>query len=310
LRDRERWKRWAENGLNGAHKHFSWDAHAANYMDAIHELLGTKHKARPIVPPKSRLPTVDRIVVCDVDDTLLGDDEAMHALADRLRQAGANVGFGVATGRRIESVLKAISDHRLPTPDLLITSVGTEIYYGHQLVKDRGWERHTDYRWEPEALLEAMQAFDGLKLQPATEQRSHKISYYVDAVKAPKPREVIRYLRQHDLHANVVYSHSAFLDLLPIRASKGLALGYLAAKWGLPPERMLVAGQSGNDADMLLGNRLGVVVGNFTRELARLRGRPRIFFAKGTHAWGVLEGLEHYDFLGQIRIPQEEWEAS
>ena len=24
-----------------------------------------------------------------------------------------------------------------------------------------------------------------------------------------------------------------------------------------------------------------------------------------TNAWGVLEGIDHYDFLGEIRIPEE-----
>jgi sucrose-phosphate synthase len=49
-----------------------------------------------------------------------------------------------------------------------------------------------------------------------------------------------------------------------------------------------------------------VVVGNYSFELEALRGQPRIYFAEGHNATGVLEGIEHYDFINQIRIPEDE----
>ncbi|MBW2718681.1 MAG: hypothetical protein JRD94_09035 [Deltaproteobacteria bacterium] len=69
-----------------------------------------------------------------------------------------------------------------------------------------------------------------------------------------------------------------------------------------------MAGDSGNDWDMLSGDTLGVVVSNHTPELERLRGRPRVYFANSPHARGILEGIDYYDFLGDIRIPPEEQE--
>jgi sucrose-phosphate synthase len=57
---------------------------------------------------------------------------------------------------------------------------------------------------------------------------------------------------------------------------------------------------------MLSGNTLGVVVSNHTAELERLRGRPRVYFAKSPHARGILEGIDWYDFLGDISVPLEE----
>jgi sucrose-phosphate synthase len=112
-------------------------------------------------------------------------------------------------------------------------------------------------------------------------------------------------LRQLDLHAKLIYSHGKYLDLLPVRASKGLAVRYLSMKWGLPPERILVAGDSGNDEDMLSGNTLGVIVGNHSPELNRLKGKSGVYFAEQKYAWGILEGMRHYDFLGDLRIPEE-----
>ena len=61
---------------------------------------------------------------------------------------------------------------------------------------------------------------------------------------------------------NVIFSFGQFLDVLPVRASKGLALRWCAEQFGFPLEKTLVAGVTGADADMLRGNTLGVVVDN------------------------------------------------
>lgn len=149
-----------------------------------------------------------------------------------------------------------------------------------------------------------MAKLPGLELQDDEQQSEHKVSYDVDPELAPSSKDIIRHLRRSRLQARVIYSHRAYLDLLPIRASKGMALRYFASRWGIPLECCLVAGDSGNDKEMLTGNTLGVVVGNYDPDLEHLRGEPRIHFAAGHHAWGIIEGIEHYDFFGNIRIPE------
>lgn len=305
LSDGRRWRRWRDAGIKGAHRYYSWHSHVEGYLKEAHKLLGTRHRARMVRPQKSRLPTVDRLLVCGLDDTLLGDKRALQRLLQRLDEAGPKVGLGIATGRGLHSTTRMLKRWGVPLPDLLITSVGAEIYYGRKLVRDRDWDRHIDYRWEPERLRKALQCVPGLRMQPKQAQHSHKISYYIDPDRAPKIRELVRQLRAQDLHATVVYSHRSYLDLLPIRACKGQAVRYLGAKWGLSPDCMLVAGDSGNDIEMLRGDTLGVVVGNHHSEVRRLKGEPRIYFAEGENAWGILEGIEYYDFLGRIRIPPE-----
>jgi sucrose-phosphate synthase len=105
-----------------------------------------------------------------------------------------------------------------------------------------------------------------------------------------------QHLHQHHLHAQVIYSHDEFLDILPVRASKGHAIRYLAYKWGLPLTRFLVAGDSGNDIEMLSGDTMAVVVGNHSHELASLKGQQKIYFAQAHYAHGILEGMAHYYF--------------
>ncbi|HQU16109.1 MAG: HAD family hydrolase [Chromatiales bacterium 21-64-14] len=306
LSDRERWQRWSRSGIRGAQEHYSWKSHVQKYLREVRSILGERYRSRTLAPEKSRLPTVDRLVVCDIDDTLMGDAEAARAFIARLEAANGQIGFGVATGRSLDSTLEVLKECQMPVPDLLITAVGTAIHYGHGMVDDAGWRRHIDYRWEPDLLRTALADLPGLRIQPRREQQPYKISYYVDPEESLPIRGIQRHLRKRDLHVNLIYSHQMFLDLVPIRASKGLALRYLAWKWGLPLERVLVAGNSGNDREMLLGNTLGVVVSNHSAELNRLRGKPRVYFSKGAHAWGILEAMDYYDFLGEIRIQEEE----
>ena len=60
---------------------------------------------------------------------------------------------------------------------------------------------------------------------------------------------------------------------------------------------------------MLLGRTLGVVVANHGKELNRLKKRPRIYFADAPHAAGIIEGIEYYNFLDHIRIPNDAVES-
>ncbi len=297
ISDRKRWYRWSRNGARRARQYFSWSSHVKRYLGELKKMVRRSGKLHVIKGLKSRLPVSDRIIVCDVDGTLTGDEEALEKLLRLLSETKVSVGLGVATGRHIRSTIKVLKEWNVPMPDFLITSVGTQIHYGPKPVEDTSWARQIEYRWDPEGVRDAMSHFGGLKLQPRDAQSIHKISYFADPKKAPSIRQMRSHLRKLCLHCNLVYSHGMFLDLLPIRASKGGALRYFADRWGVPLERILVAGDSGNDIEMLVGDTLGVVVGNFSPELKKLRGREKVHFASGHHANGIIEGIEHYNFL-------------
>ena len=114
----------------------------------------------------------------------------------------------------------------------------------------------------------------------------------------PKNLEKVKsILIKNKIKANVIFSHGQYLDILPYRASKGKAIRYLAYRWNIPYENILVAGDSGNDSEMLKGDLLGVVVANYSSELESLKGQNRIYFAKRKYAGGIVEGIDHYHFL-------------
>ncbi len=303
--DRQRWLKWSRNGLRGVRRHYSWSAHVKRYLRELQRVKRRYHK--PFIRAhKSRLPAVDRILISDIDNTLIGDRAGLELLLQKLSGAQERIGFGIATGRHLNSALKVIKEWGIPRPDLLITSVGSELHYGTGLAEDGGWQRHIDYLWKPEELRAALDPLPGLKLQSRINQRRFKISYNVDPEIAPDIQDIRSHLRRLDLHARVIYSHQAYLDILPVRASKGMAVRYLALRWGVPPDCLLVAGDSGNDEEMLSGNTLGVVVGNYSPELEHLRNRPRIYFASASYAHGIVEGMQHYDFLGDVGPPDRD----
>ncbi|MEN8215528.1 MAG: HAD-IIB family hydrolase [Pseudomonadota bacterium] len=239
------------------------------------------------------------VIISDIDNTLLGDADGLNEFLAYLHQADRSFSFGIATGRRLDSARSVLEEWRVaPKPDIFITSVGSEIYYGPNLERDNDWIKHINYGWEPEKLREVLLArFEGLQLQPDIDQREFKVSFFVDQAFEQSLPKLERCLQQNNLLANVIYSHGQFLDLLPIKASKGLAVRHIAARWGLPMRQFLVAGDSGNDEEMLNSDALGVVVGNYSTELEKLKGKPGIYFAKDHYALGILEGIRAFSFL-------------
>lgn len=297
LGDRERWRKWQKSGLKGVARHYSWKAHVDRYMKLARWVIAPRRKRRRVYQPKGRLLTADRLLVADIDDTLVGKKDSLRELMNRINAAGGKVAFGVATGRRLDQAREELAAHKLPDPDVWITSVGSAIHYGRGMVEDKSWQQHINYRWKPERLEEVASQFPGLERQPPEGQDTYKVSYFVEEPEAFDIAAFHSELRKSRLAAQVVFSHQAFLDLLPIRASKGLAVRYLAMRLDIPLDMVLVAGDSGNDEEMLRGDTLGVVVGNHQPELDALRGEGRIYFAEGSHARGILEGIEHYGFL-------------
>ena len=306
LSSKGKWDQWSKSGIEGTQKYYAWQTHVEHYLKEIKTRSAPQQNdgKTKLQQYRNRLPTSDRMLICDIDNTLIGNQDSLNQLLERLAHAGRHIGFGVATGRRIDKAKQVLTEWNVPMPDFFITSVGCEIYYGKQLQADQIWKRHINYRWDPEAVCKETMDIPGLKLQPTPEQRIYKVSYFYDPKVAPTVRQIVRYLRQKNIHVNAIYTHKMFLDFLPVRASKGAALRYFADKWGIPVDRVLVATDTGNDPKMLSGETLGVVVGNHSPELNKLRGRERIYFAEGHYAQGIIDGIEYYDFLGNITIPR------
>lgn len=307
LLETDQWGQWSEAGLKNVHTHYSWERHTDRYMRDLHEILEGQAKVPQMARGRKtrRLPQMDRLIIADIDNTLTGNDEEMHRFFDLIANARDNVGFGIATGRRYEEVVKLIEAYDMPHPEVLITSVGTEIYYGKSFTLDASWRKHIDFRWNREEIRQLLSNIQGLTLQEENQQSEFKISFQADFSVAPSLQKIKRLLRENKFRVKVVCSLGMFLDIIPFRAGSGLSIRHMAYKWGFPLEHLLIAGDSGNDEEMLAGNTLGVVVGNYSPELEKLRKYPRVYFAGGHHAAGIMEGINYYQFLDHIVIPND-----
>lgn len=311
LSDERQWRRWSRNGLAGVSRAFTWDAHVKRYLKAAVRILRRERKqirrriayTRRVTTPSLR--PFRSALVTDIDQTLVGDVEGLEALLRWLRRHREDVLFGVATGRVLGLAVGVLEEWGVGMPDVMITGVGSEIHYGPELIEDTGWSRHIRFQFRREALERALGEVPGLTAQPAAKQGTFKLSYDVaEGARMPPLDEIEGLIRSRGLNARLIASHDAHLDVLPLRASKGLAIRHLAYTQGVPLRTFLVAGDSGNDVEMLLGDTLAVVVGNHTRELEALRGAEQVYFAQRSFAHGILEGIAHYGFGDTESTPE------
>lgn len=304
LQDKDTWAKAAQNGLEGVRRNYTWKAHSQRYLDKIRKLSDQPRKQPPEWSQLKVAKYRDRAIFSDLDHTLMHKSDALHDLIDKIKANKKQVSFGIATGRRMDSALAVIKKYGIPSPDVLISSLGTRIHYGSDLTEDSFWENHIDHDWNRDRVRRLLDELPGLKRQSRSEQSKFKISYFYDPAKAPSLEDIIQLLHQQELTANVLISFGQFLDAIPSRASLGQALRYAALRLGIPLEQVLVTGGSGNDEDMIRGNTLGVVTANRKdEELSGLVDLDRIYYSQQDHAAGLLEAIEHYDFFDSCKVP-------
>ncbi|WP_145177798.1 HAD-IIB family hydrolase [Rubripirellula lacrimiformis] len=305
LTEPDQWEKWSEAGIKGTRKHYSWANHARRYVRDLADIM--KGSATPELvrsPRVRRLPEFDRIIITDLDNTLTGDDEALAEFKS-LIQENTQIGFGIATGRKLDSAMRMIQELDLPQPDLIETDSGTQLHYGPALTPDQSWRKQIGFAWKPDEVHAVLDSLPGVHVQEERHQSEFKVCYQLDQEKAPSVAHLKKLLREAGVRAKVILSLGVYLDVIPVRGGSELSMRHVLWKWGFSPENVLVVGDSGNDEGMLLGRTLGVVVGNHGKELEVLRGRPRVYFAEGCNARGILEGINYYQFLGNIVIPND-----
>ncbi|QCU91115.1 HAD family hydrolase [Thiomicrorhabdus sediminis] len=299
-----------ENGLQGVHKYYSWQAHAEQYMTLITPLIENSERLERQVIERRSVLYRDRAIVTSLDQNLMGDPQSLQKLMAMIKQHRKSTAFIVSTSRRLDSALRLLKHYQIPEPDVLITSLGTEINYAPKLTKDEHWNKHIDFHWQPHKVRALLDDHPGLYLQPRSEQTPYKLSYYLNA-DITDVEHIKGILHEEDHAVHVEFSFGKYLDIVPIRASKGQALRYVADCRQIPLERILVIGGSGADEDMMRGNTLAAVVANrHNEELSQLHDIERIYYAKNSYQDGIIEAIEYYDFFGECRVPEESREQS
>jgi len=307
ITDHDTWEKFSKNGIINVRKHYLWEKHAEKYIKEVKKLVKEipESEIGVAIPSDSigkRLARLNYFIITDIDNTLIGEEENNN-LNDLLALLTKNrniIGFCVATGRTVDSAVEYLKQHNVHAPDIIISSVGSEIYYGKDLHYGQGWETHISSKWNRAKIVELLKEVDFLEYQEEITQRRFKISYFM---KPGKDRLAMIHdlLLKHKCRYNLIYSHQRYLDILPYRASKGKAIRYLSYRWEIPLKNILVCGDSGNDEEMLRGEPLAMVVANYSEELEKLKHRKNIYFAKQKYAAGIVEAVKHYNFIKKAK---------
>lgn len=272
------WARASAAGRRNARR-LDWGGYAERFV-AI---------ARGLRTPALALVRPERLLLCDIDNTLTGCRAGAAELCAML-SARRELGFGIATGRSLQEAQRLLREWGYPDPMVMVTSVGSEIYWraGGRLVADRDFAAALDAGWDARRIGAVAAAIDGLEAQPPVEQRRQKASWFGDAAAASRLRDA---LAAAGIAARVIHSHGRLIDVLPAGAGKGAAMRWVAAKLSLPLSHVHAAGDSGNDLDMLEICPNAIIVANHSSELRPLAGRAGIYVARRSHAGGIVEAM-------------------
>ncbi|NBB80356.1 MAG: HAD-IIB family hydrolase [Verrucomicrobia bacterium] len=261
-----------------------------------------------------------RVLATDLDGTLipLPETEAnrtdLQCLADHFAESQAPLVF--ATGRHFESVLDAIEQYNLPTPEWVVCDVGSAIYQrvgsGFQVFEK--YESHlaeTSGGLERTRIEKTLSTLDGLELQSPAHQQRFKISYQSNSDSVVRlVDQVNEQLRTARLPYECMgsvdpFSNCGLLDVMPAGVSKAYALIWLSTHADFSPDEVIYSGDSGNDYAALVSGFRAIVVANGSEGLAeKVRAQlvsrgisDRFYLAVNPATSGVLEGCRHFGLI-------------
>lgn len=231
------------------------------------------------------------LLATDLDGTFVGDEKALERLLQFFDSSPDEVALVYVTGRHLSSAQSLMKSEGLPTPDLLITDVGTSIYHSEELVEDLYWKERMQKDWQPDKIRDTAADFPVLGRQELPDDRriSFTLEESLEAVDAFK-----KALADASIAHTFIFSSNRDIDVLPIGAGKGNALEYALERYAMEGVQLLIAGDSGNDRDMLSLGHPSVIVGNAQPELLEMEPCETLFHANKNCAGGIHEAWLHF----------------
>jgi hydroxymethylpyrimidine pyrophosphatase-like HAD family hydrolase len=242
------------------------------------------------------------LLAADIDGTLLGDETGEVLLHEFMAQHAGQVTLAYVTGRYRISVLALVEQRRLPRPRFICSDVGTEIldlddpsnHLGHAYAAQASshWDLNEIYR---------LGLGDGIRPQEFEKgQPRYQAGFYWDA----RPESLLAFHERLAPLAQIYIqaSYGEYIDVLPEALGKGKAVRFLQEQLRLSPERVTVAGDSGNDRQMFETGYKGIVPVNALAELKSIAQQPWHYHSPYPAARGVLDGLQHFGFIEPLPL--------
>lgn len=236
----------------------------------------------------------DFLLISDIDDTLLGDDEALERFHKFIASSELCLDIAYASGRFFESIIEDIKTTLLPEPIAIIGGVGSEIYSYPEGKPDQAWVEQNSQNFSAAIVRNVLAQQPDLELQPEEFQSGFKVSYFLHDALPDRLEQICRSLHDAQIQADYVYSSNRDLDILPRGVDKGTAAAFLAKSLGYAKDHVLVAGNSGNDSKLFEHGFRGIIVANAHDELKQYSVGPRAYLSQYERADGVRDGVEHW----------------
>jgi HAD superfamily hydrolase (TIGR01484 family) len=267
-----------------------------------------------------------RLLLCtDLDRTLLPNGAQSESPQARQRfsklATHPEISLVFVSGRDRNRIERAITNYRLPPPDMVISDVGTNIYdlRGGDWQIWRQWQEEIATDWNGfshQQLTVLLRDHTQLRLQEVSKQNTFKLSYYIPLHVNYKKldQSLTQRLEENGIAASLIWSIDepagiGLLDVLPKCATKLHALEFLQSSLQLDQADLLFAGDSGNDLPVLASPIPSVLVANAMPSVAaeavaaaKTSGNLQALYLaqggfldmNGNYSAGILEGVAHY----------------
>lgn len=258
------------------------------------------------MPPESAYrparPAQPFLLAADIDGTLLGDEEGQLALMALAQVHRSSFRLAYVTGRYEWSALRVVEQGFLPRPDFICSNVGTDLLDLND-VSNRLGQKYAALvgpEWDLE-MIYRLGVGEGITRQDFPDgQPRFQAGFFWDGEARSLEAFSARLASLHQSH--ILASYGEYIDVLPNPLGKGKAVEFLQAELGFQPDQVVVAGDSGNDREMLETRFNGIVPANALEELKAIAGEPRHYLSPLPAARGVLDGLCHFGFLERISL--------
>ena len=296
----------------------NWDnpSPGANYKNPDGKVIAA-YRGAVLKVETTKIPI---LLISDLDNTLIGSHEDTKAAHRRFNEYWIQKHyFGDSklvynTGRCLEEYFELFDNgHKLLNPDMLITAVGSDAYTLDY--KTGEYINHIDFHdlfhdrnWDPEIIDKIVQkAFKWLVVPDRRHIYANKIWVTAKEEDVIENRHTFRaFLRNSEnevregviMHSRAIisgYGGWRYIDITPRIGGKRIGVRYAQQYFKFPSNRIIVAGDSGNDIEMFRDDHFGIVVENADQEMTNwLTKKPRPNKFKSEFKWGdaVIHGVE------------------
>ncbi len=234
-----------------------------------------------------------KLLISDVDDTLLGNDRDLARFSAWYERYRSRIRLVYASGNFYDVVAELVRDGVLPRPHAIVGGVGTDLRLYPSGRPIFAWDERLYECWNEQRVRETLAKCDQLEPQPDEFQSEFKVSYYLRDASFSELARIRSVLRNASIDAELIYSSQRDLDVLPGGIDKGVAVKFLAEYYGYQPNDVIVCGDSANDLAMFQHGFRGIVVANAHPELTEFQS-PTVYRSPESMAAGVLDGLNYW----------------